>query len=84
MPAPLTPPASVLEGERRVQVPLDEAAYLLGISRWMAYKTAASGELPTTRIGRKLYVPVAVLRRAEQGLPLIAGDDDGAEGGDAA
>ena len=72
--------ASVLEGERRVQVPLDEAAALLGISRWLAYKTAASGELPTTRIGRKLYAPTAVLRRAEQGLPLA----DAAEGGEPA
>ena len=81
MAAPLAPtPGSVLDGERRVQVPLDEAARLLGISRWMAYKTAASGELPTTRIGRKLYVPVAVLRRAEQGQPLT----DHPEGGGAA
>ena len=48
----------------------------------MAYKTAASGQLPTTRIGRRLYVPVAVLRRAEQGLPLV--DSDDTQGGDAA
>lgn len=34
MPAPLAPtPGSVLDGERRVQVPLDEAARLLGVSK---------------------------------------------------
>jgi hypothetical protein len=76
MPAPLAPPAaSVLDGERRVQVPLDEAAGLLGISKWLAYKLAKSSELPTNRVGRNLYVPVAVLRRAEQGLPLVEGGD---------
>jgi excisionase family DNA binding protein len=61
---------SVLDGERRVQVPLEEAARLLGISKWLAYRLAHTGELPTNRIGRNLYVPTAVLRRAEQGLPL--------------
>jgi hypothetical protein len=75
------PPAqgSVLADERRVQIPLDEFAQRMGISRWMAYKLAKSGELPTNRIGRLLYVPLAVLRRAEQGLPLV----DPADGGDA-
>ena len=67
---PVPTPGSVLDGERRVQVPLDEAARLLGVSKWTAYKLAHSGELPTTRIGRKPYVPIAVLRRAEQGQPL--------------
>jgi excisionase family DNA binding protein len=81
MPAPLAPtPSSVLDGERRVQVPLDEAARLLGISKWTAYKLAKTGELPTNRVGRNLYVPVPVLRRAEQGLALA----DGAQGGGAA
>jgi excisionase family DNA binding protein len=81
MPAPLAPtPGSVLDGERRVQVPLDEAARLLGISKWTAYKLAKSGELPTNRVGRNLYVPVPVLRRAEQGLALAGG----AQGGGAA
>jgi excisionase family DNA binding protein len=81
MPTPLTPTStSVLDGERRVQIPLDEAAGLLGISKWTAYKLAKSGELPTNRVGRNLFVPVPVLRRAEQGLALA----DGGEGGGAA
>ena len=70
---PTALPSSVLDGERRVQLPLDEAARLLGISKWLAYRLAHAGELPTNRIGRNLYVPVAVLRRAEHGLPLAEG-----------
>jgi excisionase family DNA binding protein len=77
MAAPLldspTPAGSVLDGERRVQLPLDEAALLLGISKWLAYKLAHAGELPTNRIGRNLYVPLSVLRRAERGQPLTDG-----------
>jgi excisionase family DNA binding protein len=69
-----TPGRSVLDGETRLQLPLEEAARLLDISRWLAYKLARSGELPTNRVGRNLYVPVAVLRRLEQGLPLDGGD----------
>jgi hypothetical protein len=60
---------SVLHGERRVQLPLEEAARLLGISGWLAH----ASELPTNRIGRNLHVPVAVLRRVERGLPLAEG-----------
>ena len=63
------PPASVLDGEARVQVPIAEAAELLGISKWLAYKLAHAGELPTNRVGRNLYVPTAALRRYEQGTP---------------
>ena len=69
------PTRSVLDGETRVQIPIEEAARLLDISRWLAYKLARSGALPTNRVGRNLYVPVAVLRRFEQGLPLAEGGD---------
>jgi excisionase family DNA binding protein len=66
-----TAPASVLDGDPRILIPLPEAAERLGISRWQAYKLARSGRLPTTRLGtRDLHVPAAVLRRIEQhGLP---------------
>ena len=70
-----TPARSVLDGETRVQIPLEEAAGMLDISRWLAYKLARSGALPTNRVGRNLYVPVAVLRRFEQGLPLGGGGE---------
>jgi excisionase family DNA binding protein len=66
---PEPPPTSVLAGDRRVQVPIAEAAIRLGISKWLAYKLAKTGELATNRVGRKLYVPTAALRRYEQGPP---------------
>jgi hypothetical protein len=71
-----TAPASVLDGDPRILIPLPEAAERLGISRWQAYKLAHSGRLPTTRLGtRDLHVPVAVLRRIEQhGLPPEDGE----------
>jgi excisionase family DNA binding protein len=69
-------PASVLDGDPRILIPLPEAAERLGISRWQAYKLARSGRLPTTRLGRRdLHVPAAVLRRIEQhGLPPEDGE----------
>jgi hypothetical protein len=65
-----TPTASVLDGDTRVLIPIGEAADRMSVSVWMAYKLARSGELPTVRLGHCLYVPAAVLRRIEQGLPL--------------
>jgi hypothetical protein len=68
---------SVLDGETRLQIPIKEAAALLGMSEWLAYKLAKStgpDRLPTNRVGHNIYVPVAVLRRFEQGLPLDGGE----------
>jgi excisionase family DNA binding protein len=42
---------------------LDEVAPVLGISRDTAYKGARSGDIPTIRVGRRLLVPTAALRR---------------------
>jgi len=38
------------------------AAKLLGISRAAAYRFASAGDLPTKRLGRRVYVVVARLR----------------------
>jgi hypothetical protein len=74
-----TATGSVLDAGRRVQVPLEEAAReYLGISYWLALRLAQSGDLPTNRFGSNRYVPIAVLRRAEQGLPL-SGTTEGDE-----
>lgn len=45
---------------------------LLGLSRQSTYDAAARGEIPTIRIGRRLLVPTAALRR------LLAIDDQAA------
>lgn len=38
------------------------AGRLLGIGRDNAYRAAATGEIPTVRIGKRVLVPVAKLR----------------------
>jgi len=43
-------------------IAVPEAAKMLGISRAAAYRFASSGELPTKRLGRRVYVISAKLR----------------------
>ena len=38
-------------------ISVEEAGRLLGISRGLAYRMAASGQLPTLRLGRRIVVP---------------------------
>jgi excisionase family DNA binding protein len=40
---------------------VEEAAKAIGCSRGLAYQAARSGELPTVRLGRRLFVPRARL-----------------------
>src|SRR5829696_5683770 len=42
----------------KLTMSVEEAAELLGISRWLAYEQAQRGDLPVLRIGRRLRVPV--------------------------
>jgi excisionase family DNA binding protein len=44
-------------------IPVPRAAELLGISRAAAYRLASSGDLPTKRLGRRVYVIVSRLRK---------------------
>lgn len=46
------------EARKRATLRIPEAAELLGVSDDVAYRAAASGELPTLRLGRRLFVPV--------------------------
>jgi excisionase family DNA binding protein len=48
---------------------VQQACALLGISRSAGYRAAAAGDLPTIRLGRRLYVPTARLG-ALIGLPV--------------
>lgn len=43
-------------------IDVPRAARLLGISRAAAYRCTASGELPNTRLGGRVYVITAELR----------------------
>ncbi len=40
-----------------------EAGQALGLSRASAYAAAERGDIPTIRVGRRLLVPTAALRR---------------------
>ena len=41
----------------RLVLTVDEAAYLLNISRGLAYELVARGELPAIRLGRRIVIP---------------------------
>ena len=43
-------------------IPVPRVARILGISRSAAYRYAASGDLPTTHLGGRVYVVTAKLR----------------------
>lgn len=45
-------------GAERLALSVTEAAQRLGISRAHAYRMAASGELPSLRLGGRMVVPV--------------------------
>jgi excisionase family DNA binding protein len=42
-------------------IPVPRAARILGISRASAYRLAASGELPSRRLGGRVYVITAAV-----------------------
>ena len=46
---------------RRLTFTVDEAAYLLNISRGLAYELVARGELGSIRLGRRIVIPRVVL-----------------------
>lgn len=41
----------------RLVLTVDEAAYLLNISRGLAYELVARGQLPAIRLGRRIVIP---------------------------
>lgn len=50
-------------------ISVERAAKLLGVSRSVAYRAAASGQLPTISFGRRLLVPTSRLLEM-LGLPV--------------
>lgn len=47
----------------RPSMSVQEASSLLGISVRSAYDAARSGQIPTIRLGKRLVVPTAAIRR---------------------
>lgn len=42
-------------------ISLEQAGQILGVSRRTAYRAAARGQIPTLRLGRRIFVPTARL-----------------------
>lgn len=61
-------PGEVPAAEKVPVMTVPRAGRILGIGRSAAYAAAASGQLPTIRLGGRLLVPTARLR-ALVGLP---------------
>ncbi len=55
----------------RLTVTVVEAAKILGIGRALAYQAAATGELPTVRVGKRILVPLARLQLMLESEPLL-------------
>lgn len=53
-------------------VSVTRAARFLGISRASAYRYASSGELPTRRLGGRIYVVTALLRPIVESTEEVA------------
>lgn len=51
------------EKDTRLVYTITEAAALLGLGRNAAYAAASRGELPTIKIGRRMFVPKAAFDR---------------------
>lgn len=58
--------ATVPDPRERPTVTVEEAAVILDISRPSAYEGVRSGEIPSFRVGRRILVPTAALRRMLQ------------------
>ena len=54
---------------------VEQTGEFLGISRAAAYEGVRSGEIPSVRIGRRIVVPTAAIRRLLQLDPAPPPDD---------
>ncbi len=62
--------AGVPSPSSRPTLTVPEAGRFLGLARASAYEAAHRGDIPTLRVGRRLLVPTAALRR------MLCLDDD--------
>ena len=60
---------------RTLTVSVEEAGRLLGVSRGLAYELAATGKLPTVRLGRRLVVPKVALERLLEEAGKVQADE---------
>lgn len=46
----------------RALITVEEAAHVCGIGRTSAYEAVRRGQLPSLRLGRRIFIPVQALR----------------------
>ncbi len=75
VPVPVPVPVTIA----REVLTVEEAARVLGISRYLAYEGVRSGEIPSLRVGRRIVVPRVALDRllAEAGGDALEPRDSG-------
>ncbi len=56
----------VEEGKDQVVLSVEQARRLLGISRNLTYEGVKAGQIPSIRIGRRILIPRAALKRLLQ------------------
>lgn len=61
-----TTDAASLDPTIRPTMTVEESGELLGISRSTAYDAVRTGQIPSIRVGRRLLVPTAAIRRMLQ------------------
>jgi excisionase family DNA binding protein len=73
--------SGLLDPQAHPTLTVPQAGIVLGLAKASAYEAAHRGELPTIRVGRRLLVPTAALRRmlqidepASPRRPLFVGD----------
>ena len=54
---------AVPDPRERPTLTVDEVGRILGISRSLAYEGVRIGDIPSIRVGRRIIVPTAALRR---------------------
>lgn len=57
----------LLAFRERPTLTVPECASVLGVSRDVAYEAVRRGEIPSLRLGRRIVVPTAALRRMLEG-----------------
>jgi excisionase family DNA binding protein len=62
----------VPEAANQPTMQVDDVAKALGLSRGAAYNAIQTGEIPSIRVGRRIVVPTAAVRRM---LQLDGGPD---------
>jgi excisionase family DNA binding protein len=55
--------AALPDPDKQPTIRVEDAARALGISRSAAYEAVRRGEIPAIKIGHRIVVPVAALRR---------------------